>query len=340
MILNPFKVHSPDGKSFYEGEAPQAAPVPQEGETLTRYVVIGYGETDNPQGAFIQTPEELLDAVLGMIYMHPSDAPADIREAYQKDLADEDEWQGGIWRTEFEIGGIVIYDIGAPLASNKAAAVAVTRQDSVTLTGAQLLEALDFIAPDRATDADQLEGDVTLQRGDGYSGRGLYCWLSEYPDEGATLLSDEISPAPIASASEAVPVASLTVWYGSMPESNGKTNWTAILHKGDIASGMTIDRSEYPERVRYVADRVRWLIGELDKEPFILDYDADKHSGYTHPAAAQPLRAEVLEILSELAVLKRYHQSTNPNCKTVRSSMVNIPHELLDRIDDALKDRP
>jgi hypothetical protein len=29
MILKPFKVHSLDGKTFYEGEAPQATPVPQ-----------------------------------------------------------------------------------------------------------------------------------------------------------------------------------------------------------------------------------------------------------------------------------------------------------------------
>lgn len=79
--------------------------------------------------------------------------------------------------------------------------------------------------------------------------------------------------------------AGLAVWYGAMPESNGKTNWTAILHRGDFASGMTIDRSEYPDRVRYEADRVRWLIGELAEEPFILDYDADKHSGYAAPRA-------------------------------------------------------
>lgn len=68
----------------------------------------------------------------------------------------------------------------------------------------------------------------------------------------------------------------LKVFYGSMPESCGRTNWTAILHRGDIVEGYTIDRSEYPHRVRYEADRVRWLIGELDKEPFILDYDADE----------------------------------------------------------------
>jgi hypothetical protein len=84
-------------------------------------------------------------------------------------------------------------------------------------------------------------------------------------------------PAP--QASEAVRPA-LAVWYGSMPESNGKSNWTAILHrKGDgLMDGphVTIDRSEYPDRVRYEADRVRYLIGEIDKEPWILDYDADK----------------------------------------------------------------
>ena len=73
----------------------------------------------------------------------------------------------------------------------------------------------------------------------------------------------------------------LQVWYGSMPESNGKTNWTAILHKGDISAGMTIARSEYPDRVRYEADHVRWLMGELSERPFILDYDADKCSDYS-----------------------------------------------------------
>lgn|GEM_PF-6217182 len=82
----------------------------------------------------------------------------------------------------------------------------------------------------------------------------------------------------------------LTVWYGSMPESNGKTNWTAILHrKGDgLMDGphLTIARSEYPDRVRYEADQVRHIIGELAEEPDILAYNADAHSGYTAPPAA------------------------------------------------------
>ena len=82
-------------------------------EPTQRYIVIGYGETDYPQAAFVNEREQLLDAVLGMMYTEASDADAEIREAYAKDLADEDEWtRDGIWRTEFEIGGIVIYDLG------------------------------------------------------------------------------------------------------------------------------------------------------------------------------------------------------------------------------------
>lgn len=73
----------------------------------------------------------------------------------------------------------------------------------------------------------------------------------------------------------------LKVWFGSMPESNGKTNWTAILHReDDVFSGITLDRSEYKDRVRYEADRARYIIGELIDEPCIIDYDADLHSGY------------------------------------------------------------
>lgn len=82
----------------------------------------------------------------------------------------------------------------------------------------------------------------------------------------------------------------LTVWYGAMPESSGKSNFTAILRRREanslldgLTSGITLARSEYPERVRYEADRVRYLLGELANEPCILDYDADKHSGYVHP---------------------------------------------------------
>ena len=77
----------------------------------------------------------------------------------------------------------------------------------------------------------------------------------------------------------------LTVWYGSMPETNGKTNWTAMLHRKvqHPWEGITIERSEHPDRVRYKSDRMRHLIGELSEEPDILEYDADAHSGYVKP---------------------------------------------------------
>jgi hypothetical protein len=80
----------------------------------------------------------------------------------------------------------------------------------------------------------------------------------------------------------------LTVWFGSMPESNGRQNWTVQLYRkgGDFTDGITIERSEYKDRARYEYDRMRFLLGEIDKEPFILDYDADLHSGYAAPEVA------------------------------------------------------
>ncbi|WP_208456721.1 hypothetical protein [Burkholderia gladioli] len=56
----------------------------------------------------------------------------------------------------------------------------------LTLTGSQLLEALDLIAPDRT--ADQLESEGSFQYGKGHAGEGMYCWITEYPEEGASLL--------------------------------------------------------------------------------------------------------------------------------------------------------
>jgi hypothetical protein len=74
----------------------------------------------------------------------------------------------------------------------------------------------------------------------------------------------------------------LAVWYGSLPETNGKENWTVMLHrKGESAlEGITQYMSEYPGRAKYEADRLRHLIGEIDWSPDILAYDTDTHSGY------------------------------------------------------------
>lgn len=101
----------------------------------------------------------------------------------------------------------------------------------------------------------------------------------------------------------------LTVWEGAMPESNGKSNFTAVLmRKGGrlfdgLSGGMTIARSEYPDRVRYEADRVRYLIGELQEKPCILDYDTDKHSEYSAPAQPAADKDEVQRLREALTRL-------------------------------------
>lgn len=118
----------------------------------------------------------------------------------------------------------------------------------------------------------------------------------------AHLIVERVNAAPSAAVQpQEQPKPELTVWYGAMPESNGKSNFTAILIRknGDkwdnMTDGVTIDRSEYPDRVRYEADRVRYLIGELAARPFILDYDADKHSGYAAPVeTVQPASKPIL----------------------------------------------
>lgn len=74
----------------------------------------------------------------------------------------------------------------------------------------------------------------------------------------------------------------LTVKLLSFPESNGKRNWTALLVRADEWNGLrgnyggiTIARGEYWNRVAYEAERAKYLIGERDTEPFILDYGYD-----------------------------------------------------------------
>ena len=106
----------------------------------------------------------------------------------------------------------------------------------------------------------------------------------------------------IAQLSPEFPQPELTVWYGKMPESNGKSNWTAILYRkgeggfmGRLSEGITIARSEYEDRVRYEADRMRYLIGELAVEPDILAYDANLRSDYVYPPNALEARITKLE---------------------------------------------
>jgi hypothetical protein len=75
----------------------------------------------------------------------------------------------------------------------------------------------------------------------------------------------------------------LKVVLTSYPESNGKTNWTALLKREDPAwdglpgnsGGITLARGELWNRVAYEAERTKFLLGLRDREPFILDYGDD-----------------------------------------------------------------
>lgn len=74
----------------------------------------------------------------------------------------------------------------------------------------------------------------------------------------------------------------LTVRLTSFPESNGKRNWTALLVRKEPwnglrgnAGGITLAHGEFWNRVAYEAERARFLIGERDTEPYIMDYGLD-----------------------------------------------------------------
>ncbi|WP_334021350.1 hypothetical protein [Burkholderia orbicola] len=90
------------------------------------FIVIGHGESDIPEAKIVTRRDDLLDAVLGMIYSSPSDAPDDVRAEYAEALADEDEWAADTWSVSFEIGGIVVWHVGLhPFALPRSPAIAV-----------------------------------------------------------------------------------------------------------------------------------------------------------------------------------------------------------------------
>ena len=81
-----------------------------------------------------------------------------------------------------------------PAATGQAVGVA-----RISLNGFQLRAALEFAAPDG--DDEQLESEVTIQYGpartddDGTEAAGMFCWISDYPEEGSIRLDDCPSPA-------------------------------------------------------------------------------------------------------------------------------------------------
>ncbi|MDE1008183.1 MAG: hypothetical protein OSB38_21170 [Paraburkholderia fungorum] len=102
--------------------------------------------------------------------------------------------------------------------------------DSLTLTGAQLLEAFEFIAPDHPNDPDQLESEVTIQRGEGHSGDGFYCWVTDYPEEGAIFLDGSSTPS-AASTSANVALGAEAIYQHSPAGQQGWYDGNEATHE-------------------------------------------------------------------------------------------------------------
>jgi hypothetical protein len=166
--------------------------------------------------------------------------------------------------------------------ATEAHAAAVPTEDArggLMLTAAQLLAALDFIAPDRDTDRDQLECEVTIQYGAGHSGDGLYCWCTEEPDEGAILLDGAVGEPVAALASQAAPNAAsdtpgparATIGHHDLSTTAGGRGYIAEffakrLHRHDFG--------------RYVAERLA-----ADFACVLAQYLSEHDAGPSQPAA-------------------------------------------------------
>ncbi|EON13440.1 hypothetical protein C266_11305 [Pandoraea sp. SD6-2] len=124
------------------------------------------------------------------------------------------------------------------------------------LTGWQLLEALDLIAPDRNTDKDQLDGEAALQYGDEtcHSGAGVYCWLAEEPSEGSTILLGEPVEHTQQPAQMPQPVPANAVWtrhgsgdcewwdYGSWKAHKRGGMWVLTAYGKEISRAVDLQR--------------------------------------------------------------------------------------------------
>lgn len=118
------------------------------------FIVIGHGESDIPEAKIVARREELLDAVLGMIYTHASEAPDSVRAEYAESLSDNDEWAADQWSVDFEIGGIVIWRVGLHPVSLRAAVSPATR----------MLNACDANALRTAIDAAEIAKFIDAER--------------------------------------------------------------------------------------------------------------------------------------------------------------------------------
>jgi len=135
------------------------------------------------------------------IWLQVSDEPRDAEDGFPADI------EGITWCATSVLSEEVRYvreDLAHPAAPVPAVPdqrVSTTyNMPPVALNYAQAVQLM-------AMYADDAECEITLSRGDGHSGPGVYAWYSEYPEEGGQLLDPDEKVAPHMPAAPApVPV--------------------------------------------------------------------------------------------------------------------------------------
>lgn len=76
----------------------------------SQYLVIGYGESDEPDMVIVKGRDGVREGIARMIWGDPKDADPEELDHHMAGFDDEDEWSWGGWRYQikFEIGGIEI----------------------------------------------------------------------------------------------------------------------------------------------------------------------------------------------------------------------------------------
>jgi hypothetical protein len=141
-----------------------------------------------------QSPPALSDAFIDALILRICElpdrtSPEDDPEAM---ICSAEELRSSIRVTEEEFG--------VQQVAEQKDAKWIDSEHSMTLTAKQVMEALEFIAPDRDTDTDQLECEVTLinltaehaplDDDNKRMPAGLYMYVTEYPEEGYVPLFD------------------------------------------------------------------------------------------------------------------------------------------------------
>lgn len=155
----------------------------------------------------------------------------------------------------------------------------MTNKDcSILINGHQLCEALSFLAPDNTEE--QLDQEVIISTGGAecHSGPGLYCWLDEYPEEGAIKL-DGTSPAALSAAPAAgvpeIPVQwakSLShCWPQCLDEPDGDWCVGTVDEDGHFYEVLLVEAAQYdaPGESQKIAEAIvaLWSFADAPTPP-------------------------------------------------------------------------